>query len=114
MKGYWCEAMGQSLKNTKWICVEEDMEECGTTCTVIHGEIDPDANGDNDIEIQYEDGSIAYMKLRRFIFRFEPLHRPLTIKEKRAVLGNKIQEMEQVVIGLKSEMVKLQDEGSSE
>ncbi|MGX1195779.1 hypothetical protein [Metabacillus sp. SLBN-84] len=61
----------KSLNGTVWRCTERDMEEYGMTCTVIDGEIHPDWNGDNDIEIEYEDGSIAYMKYRRFIFRFE-------------------------------------------
>lgn len=65
--------MKTSLNGTKWICIDEDMEEKGTKCTVIDGEINPDWNGDNDIEIQYEDGSISYMKLRRFMSRFKKL-----------------------------------------
>lgn len=62
--------MRKSLNGTKWVCVDEDMEENGMECVVIDGEINPDWNGDNDIEIQYADGSIAYMKLRRFTARF--------------------------------------------
>jgi len=62
--------MKKSLNGTEWLCVDESMEEKGLKCTVIDGEIDPEWNGDNDIKIQYEDNSIAYMKIRRFMNRF--------------------------------------------
>ena len=65
--------MGTSLNGTKWVCIDEDMEERGMTCTVVEGVSNSDWNGDNDIEIRYEDNSIAYMKLRRFMSRFRKL-----------------------------------------
>lgn len=65
--------MRKSLNGTTWRCIIENMDEYDMTATVTDGEINPDWNGDNDIEIRYEDGSISYMKLRRFITRFEQL-----------------------------------------
>ena len=62
--------MKQSLNGTKWLCVDGNMEENGWKCTVIDGAIDPDWHGENDIEIQYENGQEAYMKLRKFMQRF--------------------------------------------
>ncbi|WP_078598590.1 hypothetical protein [Evansella clarkii] len=61
----------KSLNGTKWLCTDENRDEYGMTCTVIEGFIHPDWNGENEIEIKYEDGSIAYMKYRRFAMRFE-------------------------------------------
>ncbi len=40
--------MKKSLNGTKWVCVDESMEEKGLTSTVVDGEIDPEWNGDND------------------------------------------------------------------
>jgi hypothetical protein len=60
-----------SLNGTMWRCTDQDMREYGMTCTVIDGEIHPDWNGDNDIEIEYQNGDRAYMKFRRFSVRFK-------------------------------------------
>lgn len=60
-----------SLNGTMWRCTDEDMPEYRMTCTVIDGEINPEWNGDNDIEIEYQNGTIAYMKYRRFVMRFK-------------------------------------------
>lgn len=59
-----------SLAGTIWRCIDEDMDEYRMTCTVISGEIHPDYNGENDIQITYQDGSTTYMKYRRFCMRF--------------------------------------------
>ncbi|WP_078598592.1 hypothetical protein [Evansella clarkii] len=61
----------KSLNGTKWLCTAEYMDAYGMTCTVIDGFIDPDWNGENDIEIKYENGTIGYMKFRRFAMRFK-------------------------------------------
>lgn len=60
-----------NLKGTKWRCTDEDMEEQGMICTVINGATHPDWNGENEIEIEYENDTRAYMKYRRFCMRFE-------------------------------------------
>ncbi|PAE87831.1 hypothetical protein [Shouchella clausii] len=103
--------MNQSLDKSKWVCTDPDMEEeFGMTCIVISGEINPDWNGDNDIKIQYENGSIDYMKLRRFLCRFKQITTPLTIKERRSMLTGKLQKAKQIAIELELEINSLQDE----
>lgn len=59
------------IVGTKWKCTDERLEQFGLTGTVIDAEASPDWNGDGDIEIKYSDGSISYMKLRRFLMRHE-------------------------------------------
>ena len=69
-----------SLNGTMWRCTDETMPECGMTCIVIDGEVHPDWNGDNDIEIEYQNGDRAYMKYRRFSMRFkriQPIQPPM-------------------------------------
>jgi hypothetical protein len=63
-----------SLNGTAWRCTDGTMDEHGMTCTVMEGAIMPDWNGENEIEIKYEDGTVAYMKYRRFTMRFTRLH----------------------------------------
>jgi hypothetical protein len=77
-----------NLNGTMWRCTDEDMPECGMTCTVIDGEINPDWNGDNDIEIEYQNGAIAYMKYRRFVKCFKRiLPAPIDQSSKQPVKG---------------------------
>lgn len=56
---------------SKWLCTDEDYPEYGKTCVVIDPNDDPDFNGDGDIEVKYDDDTIAYMKVRRFLLRHE-------------------------------------------
>jgi hypothetical protein len=65
--------MIKRIDGTKWLCTDEDMDEYGMKCEVLSGEINPDHNGDNDIKIKYEDGSVIFMKYRRFMFKFKEL-----------------------------------------
>lgn len=74
------------LNGTMWRCIDESMPECGMTCTVIDGEINPDWNGDNDIEIKYQNGTIAYMKYRRFAMRFKRILPAPTIQPTNQVI----------------------------
>lgn len=61
----------KDLNGTLWRCTDEEMDQYGTVCTVINGKFDPDWNGENEIELEYEDGTTGYMKFRRFCMRFE-------------------------------------------
>lgn len=56
---------------SKWKCVDEDFMEYGEYATVIDADNNPDFNGEQDIEIQFEDGSTMFMKKRRFEFRYK-------------------------------------------
>lgn len=58
---------------SKWKCTDEQREEFGLVGEVLSVEDHPDFNGDGGIEIQHEDGSILYMKVRRFVLRYELL-----------------------------------------
>ena len=78
-----------SLNGTLWRCTDQDMSEYGMNCTVIDGEVHPDWNGDNDIEIEYQNGDRAYMKFRRFSVRFkriEPIHPPTQLQTKKGAI----------------------------
>jgi hypothetical protein len=61
----------KNLNKTMWLCTDKDMDEYGMTCTIIDGSTHPDWNGENVIKIEYADGSISYMKYRRFVWRFK-------------------------------------------
>lgn len=65
--------MIKSLIGTQWICTDEESDNFGSVCTVLNGEIDPSYNGDNEIEIRYQDGTEEFIKLRRFQLRFEQI-----------------------------------------
>lgn len=71
----------KSLTGSRWLNVDEDSEEFGLVCTVLNGVIDPSYNGDNDIEIQYQDGAHEIIKLRRFQSCFEKIIKTSSIKE---------------------------------
>lgn len=58
-----------------WKCTDESLDEHGLFCKVIDADNNPDFNGDNDIEIKYENGTVAYMKLRRFVDRHTRVYR---------------------------------------
>lgn len=61
------------LTGTRWRCTDEDWAPIDMLGTIIDGFIDPDWNGENDVEIKHDDGSTAVMKYRRFVCRYNQL-----------------------------------------
>lgn len=51
-----------------WRCIDhQDSDLIGQTCTVLSVNNNPDYNGDGDIELRYEDGTLYTGKYRRFV-----------------------------------------------
>jgi len=54
-------------KGSVWLCIDEDYPEYGKKCKVIY--LEDDHDWEDDLEVEYEDKTRAYMKLRRFVSR---------------------------------------------
>lgn len=56
-----------------WRCIDEDLEQYGSIGKVLCANNKSGLNGDGEVEIQHDDHGSYVMKVRRFLFRYEPV-----------------------------------------
>lgn len=63
----------RSLAGTHWQCTNTNMNEYKRTAVILDGNMDPDWNGQNPIDIQYDNGQKERMTLREFQASFKQI-----------------------------------------
>lgn len=75
--------------NTTWKCVSAFSEFENVQCILVDVDNNPDLNGDGDVEVLYENGEKAFMKLRKFLDRHTYIYPRRLFFQNQTLGGNK-------------------------